>query len=128
MLNRQLMGTVEFRLGDEQSIRPDERFDVLMTPFVLDLFTTETLQTRLFPRLRSALTENGLWFVTDFVSTPVWWQRALIWTMIRFFILTARIEARRLADWQRLLSEAGLSLHERSPQVNGLVSTEVWTV
>ncbi|MDB5240486.1 MAG: type 12 methyltransferase [Spirosoma sp.] len=128
MLNRQLMGTVEFRLGDERSLRSDERFDLLMTPFVLDLFTTETLQTLFIPRLRSALKENGLWLITDFIRTSVWWQRALLWSMIRFFILTARIEARHLADWQRLLSEAGLTLRERSPQVGGFVSTEVWSV
>lgn len=128
MLELKLPGRIEFRLGDEESLRPDEHFDVLMTPFVLDLFTTETLQTRLIPRLRSALTQNGLWLITDFVKTQVWWQRVLVWLMIRFFILTAGIEARHLADWQRLLGEGGLSLRESSPQVGGLVSTEVWSL
>ncbi|HLL93663.1 MAG TPA: class I SAM-dependent methyltransferase [Spirosoma sp.] len=128
MLKQALPGTVEFRLGDERSLRPDEHFDVLITPFVLDLFTTETLQTRLIPRLRSALKADGLLLVTDFIQTSVWWQQALLWTMIRFFVLTAGIEARQLADWQRLLSEAGLWRRESSVQVSGFVSTDVWSM
>lgn len=128
VLNQQLLGTVEFRLGDETALQPDEQFDVVITPFVLDVFTAQTLRTQLLPRLRMALKPGGQWFITDFMRTGVWWQRALLWTMIRFFRLTANIEARQLADWQPLMPETGLTLRERSPQVGGLVSTEVWAV
>lgn len=126
MLNHPLLGTVEFRLGDETALRPSDRFDVVIMPFVLDLFTADTLRTSVIPRLRNVLRPGGHWLVTDFVRSSVWWERALVWTMIQFFRLTADIETRQLADWQQLLSEAGLTRRERSPQVGGMVSAEVW--
>ncbi|WP_332369452.1 hypothetical protein [Spirosoma telluris] len=54
------------------------------------------------------------------------WQKALLWTMIRFFRLTAGIKVKRLADWQKLLAESGLSREKQQTQVGGMVSTEVW--
>ena len=119
--------SVSFRVGDETALHPDEQFDVIITPFVLDLFTEETLQTRFIPRLRSVVT-GGIWLVTDFVNTSVWWQRGLLWTMIRFFRLTAGIEARVLANWQQTLRNADLICQDRQSAVWGMVSSEVWTV
>ena len=127
MVEKALPGTVEFRLGNEFSLRSNDRFDVVMTPFVLDLFTEETLRTTFIPQLLNALKPRGLWLVTDFVSTRVWWQKALLWIMIRFFRLTAGIETRQLSDWQRLLAESGLALKQHQPQVGGMVLAGVWT-
>ena len=119
-------GSVEFRVGDEMSLRDGERFDVIITPFVLDLFTNETLKNHLIPRLLVTLKPDGLWLVTDFTGTSVWWQRALLWTMIRFFRLTTGIEARHLADWQQVLARSGLVRQQQQLRVGGMVSTEVW--
>ncbi|MFD2571875.1 class I SAM-dependent methyltransferase [Spirosoma soli] len=127
MVKKALVGTVEFRVGDETTLRPDEHFDVLITPFLLDLFTEATLQSQLIPKLLNALTKDGLWLVTDFVCTDIWWQKALVRTMIQFFRITAGIETSQLVDWQRLLTEAGLTRTQRQPQVGGMVSAEVWS-
>lgn len=121
-----VVGSVAFRVGDETQLKPNERFDVIMTPFVLDLFTEKTLLTAFIPTLRSRLAPGGLWAVTDFVQPQTGWQKALLWSMIRFFRLTAGIEIRQLADWQRCLRETGLTLQNRERQVGGMVSTEVW--
>ncbi|GAB3639859.1 class I SAM-dependent methyltransferase [Spirosoma arcticum] len=126
VLKRQLLGTVEFRVGDEATLPPTDQFDTIITPFVLDLFTAQTLRTRLLPRLRTALKPGGQWLVTDFVPTTDWGKRTLIQTMIWFFRLTANIESRQLADWQSLMAEMDLTLQERSLQLDGLVSAEVW--
>lgn len=127
VLNRHVPGTVVFRLGDESALPADERFDVIITPFVLDLFTANTLRIQLLPRLRNALKPGGQWLVTDFVPAVHWKQKTLIQAMIWFFRLTANIEARQLADWQSLLAETNLTLQKRQSQVGGLVSAEVWT-
>ena len=127
ILTSQLTGRVEFRLGDETALRPDEQFDVIITPFVLDLFTAETLRTTFIPRLRAAIKPGGLWLVTDFVQTTGWWQQALLWSMIRFFRLTAGLKTSQLANWQQILSESGLTRREQRKQVGGMVSAEVWT-
>ncbi|RYC69433.1 class I SAM-dependent methyltransferase [Spirosoma sordidisoli] len=117
---------VRFQTGDEQTIPADEQFDVIITPFVLDLFTRATLQHRMIPRLLEALRPGGIWLVTDFVPAQGWWQRVLLWSMIRFFRLTAGIEARQLPDWQLLMSQAGLVCRDRQSAVGGMVSAEVW--
>ena len=126
VLKRQLLGTVEFRVGDETTLQPTDQFDTIITPFVLDLFTAQTLRTRLLPRLRTVLKPGGQWLVTDFVPAAGWGKKTLIQTMIWFFRLTANIEAHQLADWQSLMAEMDLTLQERSPQLGGLISAEMW--
>lgn len=126
IVQKALVGSVDFRVGDETSLQPDERFDVILTPFVLDLFPETTLASSFIPRLRNGLETDGLWLVTDFVNPQIGWQNALLWTMIRFFRLTAGIKVKRLADWQKLLAESGLSREKQQTQVGGMVSTEVW--
>lgn len=127
LIRRAVPCSVNFRVGDETTLNADECFDVILTPFVLDLFTEQTLRSGFIPRLRNVLKTGGLWLATDFVCTSVWWQKILLWTMIRFFRLTAGIETSQLADWQKLLAEAGLSRQKQQDRVGGMVSAEVWT-
>jgi len=118
---------ITFRVGNEKTLRSDEQFDAIITPFVLDLFTNETLQTHFIPCLQKTLKPNGIWLATDFVNTPVWWQRVLLWAMIRFFRLTAGIETQQLVDWQQTLRNAGLTRHAQQHTVWGMVSADVWS-
>ena len=99
---------------------------MIITPFVLDLFTKTTLKNQIIPPLLNVLESTGLWLVTDFVRPPAWWQKVLLWGMIRFFRLTAGIEANQLVNWQQGLLETNLSLKERKSQVGGMVSAEIW--
>lgn len=128
MVRHSVLGSVEFRLGDENSLKPDERFDVVLTPFVLDLFTEETLRSQLIPQLLKAMNPRGLWIVTDFVQPRRNWQKLLLWLMIRFFRLTAGMKAKTLANWQRQLADAGLIRNACQNRVGGMVSAEVWNV
>lgn len=126
MVQHAVLGSVEFRVGTETSLKSDERFDVILTPFVLDLFTEKTLRLQFIPQLLNVLTPGGLWIITDFVRPNSGWQKALLWTMIRFFQLTARVEIKALANWQQLLAGTGLTRVEQQTQVGGMVSAEVW--
>ncbi|GAB4025482.1 class I SAM-dependent methyltransferase [Spirosoma gilvum] len=127
ILDQSVMGSVEFRLGDETSLTENDQFDVIMTPFVLDLFTASFLQTTFVPRLYRVLKPGGFWLVTDFVSTVRWWQQALLWLMIRFFRVAAGIQIRQLANWQLVLAKTGLALREQKHRFQGMVASEVWT-
>jgi tRNA (cmo5U34)-methyltransferase len=100
--------TVTFRLGNETTLRPDERFELILLPFVLDMYLHEQLQRNLIPRLLEATQPGGHWLVTDFVETRPWAHRLLRWTMFRFFRLLAGIPAQQLPDWPQLLTDAGL--------------------
>ena len=126
IIRRAVLGSVDFRVGNETSLKPGEEFDVILTPFVLDLFTEQTLRSQLIPRLRNVLKSDGLWLVTDFIQTNVWWQKLLLWSMLRFFWITASIEVQHLVDWQRMLAETNLIRQNQQDRVGGMVSTEVW--
>lgn len=126
LLRQSVIGTVEFRLGDETSLTDQEPFDVILTPFVLDLFPESFLQKSFVPRLYSVLKPGGLWLVTDFVPTTIGWQRALLWTMIRFFRLTAGIQIQQLVNWQQVLATASLTVREQRSHLKGMVAADVW--
>ncbi|GAB3013728.1 class I SAM-dependent methyltransferase [Spirosoma pulveris] len=127
MTRKSLPGTVTFRVGDETTLDASDQFDVVITPFLLDLFNEQTLQNRLIPSLLRALKPGGTWLVTDFVAPSIWWQKVLLWTMIRFFRLIAGIQSSSLVNWQQCLADAGLSLLERKAQVGEMASSEVWS-
>ncbi|GAB3967163.1 hypothetical protein GCM10028806_08990 [Spirosoma terrae] len=126
MLNTPIFASIEFRVGDVMTLESPPSFDVVLTPFLLDLFNEATLRQQLIPTVLSVLKSDGLWLVTDFVRTPVWWQKALLWIMICFFRLTAGIGIKQLANWQQELSLAGLLRKRQASAVDGMVSTEVW--
>lgn len=126
ILQKPLPGTVDFRMGDETALPMGAQFDVIITPFVLDLFTESTLQYAFIPSLMNVLKSDGVWLVTDFVNPPGGWQKVLLWCMIQFFRLTAGIETRKLADWQQALYNSGLRVQDRQSRVGGMVSAEFW--
>lgn len=126
MIREQLPGQVNFQRGTEQDLQPTDQFDVIILPFVLDLFTNATAREHMLPKILGALRPGGSVLITDFVRTNKYWQRALLQSMIWFFRLTAHIETRQLPDWQQVLAETRLTCIGKTPQVWGMVSTEYW--
>lgn len=99
---------ITFIHGTETDVAIDEQFDVILLPFVLDLYPIDALQTRMLPRLLKALKPNGQLIVTDFDQPDTYWQRAYMWLMLRFFRLTANISVRQWTNWPNALRQAGL--------------------
>jgi ubiquinone/menaquinone biosynthesis C-methylase UbiE len=126
MIREQLTGQVTFQHGTEQDLTATDSFDVIILPFVLDVFTESTVRERMLPTLLNALRPGGSLLLTDFVRTDRRWQRALIQVMIWFFRLTANLETRQLLDWQSIVAETRLSRAGQRPQVWGMVSAEWW--
>ncbi|MFC5272181.1 class I SAM-dependent methyltransferase [Adhaeribacter terreus] len=95
---------VEFRLGTEQTLQPEETFDVIFTGFLLDLFQPENLQ-KLMQKLHGHLKPNGLWLVADFApqNATYFWQKSLLKTMVLFFKLTANLQANTLPEIEKAL-------------------------
>ncbi len=119
LLAQRLAQRVEFRCGTQAAIGPHEQFDVIMTPFVLDLFLSTTLQQAVLPQLWRAMHPQGLLLATDFDRPKTTGQRWLLWLMYRFFRLTTGIEARQLPDWVLLLTNAGFRIDHRMAFRNG---------
>ncbi|MFD1139744.1 class I SAM-dependent methyltransferase [Larkinella insperata] len=118
---------VDFRTGTELSIQPGDKVDVVITPFVLDLFAEERLKIVVLPRLFSSLKPGGLWLCCDFLEPRWWWQKILLWSEYRFFRAISRIEADHLPNWQHLL-ETHLPLNpgQMTTFFGGMIGSGYW--
>jgi tRNA (cmo5U34)-methyltransferase len=119
---------VTFRVGTEGDLLPGETFDVIITPFLLDLFPDERLQ-HLMNRLYLALVPGGLWLFSDFwlVQSPApRWQQLLLKSMYAFFGLLSKVQATTLPDFQQHF--ARLAVHEEQSQqfYKGMVQAKVY--
>ena len=98
---------IEFRFGTEASLQKGEKYDVIVTPFLLDLFRQPRVN-QLVHVCKSVLKENGIWLFSDFdlskVGSGYWWKKLLLQVMYTFFRLCCNIEARTLPDYEQAFS------------------------
>ena len=113
---------VEFRRGSERALAPGERFDVVVTFFVLDCFTLADFPAAL-ARLNAARRPGALWLVADFRPPRTWWQRGLLRAMYLFFGVAVGLRARQLPLWPDGLASLGLAVvYESSYYGNFILS------
>lgn len=124
--------TVELRLGTEDTILPDERFDVIVTHFFLDIFAPTRLE-KISVLLSHALNVQGLWLIADFrlpekkASIDYWWKKILIHTMLLFFKIISRITARELPDFPALFAAMGMNPVFEHSLYKGLIVSSVYS-
>lgn len=122
---------IHFVLGSAHELSTSENFDVIITPFVLDLYSDEELRP-FVGSLDKLLSPNGLWMVSDFkiASAPgykVLWQKALVKSMYLFFSMVSDLKVRQLPDYDAVLKLSGYKvMHERA-FFGGLVHSQVLT-
>ena len=100
------MSRVFFIHGTEHSIPAEIAFDVVITPFFLDLFTNNHCQV-VVQKITSCLHSKSIWVVTDFINLA-WWHNGMLFMMYKFFKLTSNIEASKLPEWESILKRHGL--------------------
>lgn len=116
---------VEFRRGTEAALGPDERFDALITFFVLDCFPAAALGPAL-ARLSAARRPGGPWLLADFCRPRRGWQRALLGTMYWFFGAVAALHVRQLPDLHAALAGQGLQPAQQAFFFGGAVEGTVF--
>jgi tRNA (cmo5U34)-methyltransferase len=119
---------VTFRLGNEDSLAAEETFDVILTPFLLDLFPDQRLQ-HLMDRLYTTLSPEGLWLFADFwpVQSPApRWQHLLLNSMYTFFGLMSGVEATRLPDFGKHFARLPLQESQAIVFYSGMVQAKVY--
>jgi len=89
--------TVIFINSPMEDVPFAEKFDIIITPFLFDNFTEDTLQ-KVFAHLNPLLKKDGLWLNTDFQLTGKWWQNVFLKTMFVFFKIICGIETSVLPD------------------------------
>jgi tRNA (cmo5U34)-methyltransferase len=119
---------VDFRHGTDADLHPHEQFDVVITPFLLDLFPDERL-SQLMQRLYSVLDPSGLWLFSDFwpvQQKPPFWQKQLAKSMYLFFGLLSDVQGRQLPDYSRHFNRLGLEEQQRAGFYKGFVQSKVY--
>lgn len=119
---------VEFRHGTDADLQPHEQFDVVITPFLLDLFPKQRL-TQLMQWLNYSLAPSGLWLFADFwpvKQKPPFWQKLLTKSMYLFFGVLSDVQTQDLPDYGKHFSRLGL--HEKYSQsfYKGFVQAKVF--
>lgn len=108
---------------------PAARFDLLVTNFFLDCFTSEQLAT-LVPRLAAATVPDARWLLADFCEPPSgfakWRARWILRAMYFFFRRVTRLSARNLTPPDAFLEQSGFALCERRFSEWGLLHSDVW--
>ena len=97
---------VEFIIDAIENTLADKKYDVVITPFLFDNFTEETLQ-KTFAHIHGQLKPNGLWLCTDFQVTGALWQKVLLKSMYLFFKLLCGIETLTMPDISKQFANQG---------------------
>jgi SAM-dependent methyltransferase len=120
---------VRFVCADLRSYEPLDRYDLVVTHFVLDCFAEHELAA-IVARLDTALDPGGHWLLADFRIPPGRWQalRARFWlrVMYGFFGVAAGLKARRLVDPTPLLEAVGLRRLEDEDHDAGFIGSALW--
>ncbi|MDO7852222.1 class I SAM-dependent methyltransferase [Hymenobacter convexus] len=98
---------VAFRHGTQAALQPTERFDTIITFFVLDCIAQPELPVAL-AQLRQAQRADAPWLLADFRPARGGWRRWLLAAMYLFFRLTTGLRARSLPDLRTELGKLGL--------------------
>lgn len=98
--------------ADIRNFLPEGRFDVVITPYLLDVFSAAELPV-VVSRLDSVLERHGVWLVADFTHPDCFsgprrmLQRGVLALLYWFFRLTCSISARELPDINSALAARG---------------------
>lgn len=118
---------VAFRLGNETALAPEESFDVIITPFLLDLFLPENLD-KLMQHLYRQLKPNGKWLVADFEpkNATHFWQKSLLRIMVQFFKITANLQSNTLPDLEKAFAGYPLNQNAKAHFYHNLIFAAVY--
>jgi ubiquinone/menaquinone biosynthesis C-methylase UbiE len=128
MMNRAKMRgshSVKFFREDFLQFEPQEKYDIIIFPFVLDSFNGEVLE-EVLDRTTQLLTEGGRTFVTDFEPGKNRSQKLLIMTMIVFFRWITDLKISGLQEIQDVLVARGFELKKSKLWRKGLIFSSIY--
>lgn len=120
---------INFVLGSAHQLNTDQSYDVILTPFVLDIYSEEVLPVFLKALDRLLLSE-GIWMVSDFKVAEAFgwkmlWQNALVKSMYAFFSLVSNLKIFRLPDYDKAFRQLGYKLVIHRSFYGGLVHSQI---
>jgi len=101
-------------------------YDVIITPFVLDVFEPIHLN-KIVQQLMGCLKNGGIWVNTDFhQSQRPWWGRYLIRVMYSFFKVTTGMKNQQLPDFENIFGNLPLVEIEQKSFFYGIIRTVMY--
>jgi ubiquinone/menaquinone biosynthesis C-methylase UbiE len=125
---RRYAGTnaVDFIHGPIQEIQLENFYDIIITPFLFDNFSDETLKW-VFDKLDHHLHKGGYWLFSDFqLQKNKLSQKLLIKIMYLFFRITCKVEASRLPDAGRLFYQYGYTNISQKTFFKGFICSVIY--
>lgn len=107
----------------------DTKFDVVMTAFLFDNFTTKQTKNA-FPQIDSLLGKSGLWLYCDFylnTEKGKWWKSAMIKMMYFFFRTFGMVETNNLIDMYPYFAAYNYTKKEESFYYHSFIQSIVYT-
>jgi len=114
---------VNFITGTATDI-PSNTYDGVITNFYLDMFHESEVQ-RIIMHIKSHLTNDARWVITDFVNKTST-HSIYLWWMYRFFRIVAKIQACQLPRWQAIMKDSGFERIASNKFSKGFISSEVY--
>ncbi|KAA6456847.1 class I SAM-dependent methyltransferase [Acidobacteria bacterium AB60] len=106
-----------------------EGYDLVVTHFLLDCLTTAEVE-ELALRVRSQVTPDAVWVVSEFAEPAGWFGRLVARPLVRLlygaFGWMTGLRVRKLPDWEGALARAGFRRRERKTWLRGLLVGVVW--
>ena len=118
----------ELRQGSLELLRPEERFDLIVTHCFLDLFDEAELGD-VVAALSRRLLAGGSWLFTDFDASgpglPGLARRSVVSGLYGFFRLTCGLTVSRLPDFDRAFRSCGLETVQTQKFAAGLLRASI---
>ena len=113
---------IQFIHADARGYSLPQSYDIILTPFFLDCFTTEELvQLR---RWIYSLKSDGHWLFADFVPTNSWIKDRFLELMSLFFRLSAGLKMSRTPDYDQFFR--GMSLIQKESFYGNMIESRVY--
>jgi ubiquinone/menaquinone biosynthesis C-methylase UbiE len=100
-------------------------FDLVITPFLFDNFTEQTLHI-VFNHIHRLLKPHSLWLNADFQLTGKWWQQFLLKSMFLFFKVICGIEAGKLPGIETYFTSNGYKVISEKTFFNDFIVAKVY--
>ncbi len=116
-------------VADVRDGLPDgDGYDLVVTHFLLDCLTTDEVEA-LGSRVRTKLTGNALWVVSEFAIPSGWFGRLVARPVVGFlywaFGWITGLRVRTLPEWEGALKRAGFVRRRRREWLWGLLASEI---
>ena len=122
---RNTRGEVDYILGSLDQIPSEKNFDVVMTAFFWDMFSTNEA-VRMKQSIEVKMKNDAIWLLADFKNTDIWWQKILMKIMYWFFRTTCHIKASELPDFEKIYHIEKQSVKFRDTFCRGMIESTVY--